>query len=331
LAQRYFNKGHTKGVVELLRVAVDDATLRVYIRAMQAWLAWMDSTDEVTLDWSDVVVVDYCLALYFSAVCFDLELLPHVAGSTLAAVLHFQPRFHSQLPRAARAARAFRALVRTEARLPFSRGSVGAIIAALLLCGHGEAAMLVAYLLDIVGRGQQDWEQVCVEDVHLPGASDAPIGITLGRSCRKEKVKTGFDQGVLVRCAVVRGWLRARVQRLRQWSAKGARAKVFSLSPQEFRRVFAGACAELGLPAETPHVLRHTAATELWASGRVTLAELMLRGRWQSESSVKRYTKPHLLAAHESKVPPAVLELGKAFWTDPASFVARGRRVVARQ
>lgn len=36
LAQRYFNKDRTEGVVELLRVAVEDATLRMYIRAMQA-------------------------------------------------------------------------------------------------------------------------------------------------------------------------------------------------------------------------------------------------------------------------------------------------------
>lgn len=295
----------------------------------------MDSTDEVALDWDDVAVVDYCLALYFSAICFDKEPLPHVAGPTPAAVLHSQPR---PFPVPVAPGRSCRA------RVQCARAHGGAVAVFPGEPGrHHRSALALRPRRGRHARG--------VFARHRgPWPAGLGVGLRRGRACavRARRADRGHarplaPQGesedgfrprrtrALCRDARVVAALRARVLRLRQWSAKGARARVFSLSQQESRRLFAGACAELGLPAETPHVLRHTAAAELWASGQVTLAELMLRGRWQSESSAKRYTKPHLLAAHESKAPPAVLELGKAFWTDPASFVARGRRVAARQ
>jgi len=320
LADEYFQRG----AGSLLDVSVDDGTIVVYCKALAAFLDWHELAGEGAL--RKARDYDRALAAYFAHVCFGLRLRPHVAGSALAAVLYFRSELRQRLPRAARAARAFRALVRTPERLPFSRRSVGAIIATLLLQGRLVAAMVVAYAFDIVARGEQDWRCVRAGDAHLPHDCTEAVGVTLGAADRGEKTKTGFDQGALVHAPLAKGWLRARVSALR--AAGQERAPVFDITPQTYRTAFKEALHALDLPAETPHILRHTAASELYARTvpRMELRDLMMAGRWGSESSVRRYTKPHLISAHEAIVAPWVLELGDAFWADPVPFVQRGQR-----
>ncbi len=100
--------------------------------------------------------------------------------------------------------------------MPFSKRSVGALAAALFLGGQELAAILLLYSFHIVGRGEQDWARVREDDVHLPIGINDPIGITLGRSKRGEKTKTGMDEGVLVSDPLLVAWLRTRVQQLRR-------------------------------------------------------------------------------------------------------------------
>lgn len=330
LAELFFGAGHEHGRAELLLVAVDDQTLATYCRALERFLDWCDDTGEVPA--AGVRGIDMGLALYFSAVCFDENKLPHVAATTLSAVLHFRPRWHGKLACAARALRAFNALLRSPERLPFSHRSVGALFAGLCLRGELEAFHASYYSYHVVGRGEQDWAPVRASDLHLPHDAMDPIGITLGVAARGEKTKTGFNQGALIRDPYLKKWLRERVCSLRR-TRPAANGLVFKITPQEYRRAFSGTCAAVGLPRETPHVLRHTAATELWARGNhflgpkvKTINELKAAGRWQGDDSVKRYTKPHLIAAHEALLAPEVLAMGADFWAHgPEAFIARGR------
>jgi len=327
LADVFFAEGHTDGRAELLDVAVDDATLVTYCAKLELFVDWQTDTGGPPLTGADVY--DRRLAEFFSKLCFDDDKLPHEAATTLSAVLHFRPELHGHLPRAARALKAYRKLVRTPERATMSRRSLGAVIAALLLQGKVTTAVIVAYSFDIVGRGTQDWILVRANDVHLPHQEQEPIGITLGRSDRGERTKTGFDAGVVVKDTMVKAWIRSRVRLLRR--AGRPDAKVFDMKPQHYRAEWLATLVALHLPRETPHIIRHTAATELWATARpqLTLRELMVAGRWASESSVRRYTKPHLLAAHESIAQADVLELGAAFWADTLGYMQRGRVAAA--
>jgi hypothetical protein len=314
LAAWFFEHGHEPGSAELLHVSVNDATLQRYCAALEGFLEWAGSWSTRTLDSQ--------LAEYFSHVCFSLGCKPHVAATCLSAVLHFLPDVKGSLYRATRSLAAFRALVRPRDRPPFSRRSVGALIACMLLARCRVEACVAMVVFDICGRGAE-WEMLRLSDVSIgSGPREGQVTLALGQSDRGERAKTGFDQGATVRTPAVAAWLAAHVRARRQ-ACEAPSARLFKTSPQRFRTVFKAACVQLGLPLDTPHVLRHTAASELWASGAVTLAELKLAGRWARDSSVKRYCKPHLLASHEAAVAPPVLELGARFWADPLGYLAR--------
>jgi len=301
----------------LLDCAVDEATLRVYTARAREFLAWVEAEGATGR-------LDSLLAQFVSALCFDAFEPPSRAAQTLSAVLHFCPGLKGSLPRTARAVSAFRALVRAPERPPFSRRTVGAIVACLLLRGDEESALVVAFSFEILAR-VQDWANLRRGDVHAPpGGSRGPLGLTLGRSDLGEKTKTGWDLGSVVKSKFLCWWL---LDWLDRSVPKRPSSKVFAVSPQDFRYAFRRALDLLGLPDETPHVLRHTGATELFAAG-ATLSDLKIAGRWSSDASVKRYTKPHLLAKHEAGVIPSVLALGDDFWRDPWDRVLACRRRV---
>ena len=64
--------------------------------------------------------------------------------------------------------------------------------------------------------------------------------------------------------------------------------------------------AGLGVLDVTPHVARHTGASEDHFQGIRDLKEIQLRGRWESESSVRRYAKHARLIAALAKCPVEV-------------------------
>jgi len=310
LADLYFNEGHQAGRAELLHVVVDGATLRKYCRALEDFLDWAGTWSEAAIDGQ--------LAEYFSFLCFTKQVKAHVAGTTLAAVLHFMPAFKGKFAAAARALRAFHALVRSKERPPFSRRTVGALVRAMLLAGEREAAFMTLCIFAFFGRGGE-WSILRLEDV---ATGRGRVTVTFGKAERGEKAKTGFDQGAEVREPAAVEWMTARK---RAWTAAGKDGsdRFFTLTPQEYRTIFKNTCAVLGLPEDTPHVLRHTAATELFATGSVDIAGLKLAGRWARESSVKRYTKPHLILVHEAIVSAEVLRLGDQFWAAPMGFIGQ--------
>jgi len=72
---------------------------------------------------------------------------------------------------------------------------------------------------------------------------------------------------------------------------RSACASLFELSASQFRRFFKVALADLGLsPFYVPHSLRHGGATHDYVLG-LTLEESMVRGRWVSTKSARRYVQ----------------------------------------
>jgi hypothetical protein len=66
---------------------------------------------------------------------------------------------------------------------------------------------------------------------------------------------------------------------------------VFPFSAQTLRSRFHQVCAELGLSEQyVPHSLRHGGATRLHLQG-VSMEDILLRGRWASTKSARRYVQ----------------------------------------
>ena len=77
----------------------------------------------------------------------------------------------------------------------------------------------------------------------------------------------------------------------RQVALRAAHEDLFQLGQPGFTALFRRAGRELGLVDVHPYQLRHTGASVEFASQTRTLAEVKRRGRWKSDSSVRRYEK----------------------------------------
>ena len=88
---------------------------------------------------------------------------------------------------------------------------------------------------------------------------------------------------------------------------------LWPLSPVEIISNFQTACASLGLQHLSPcrYSLRHGGASDDLLTLRRDLAAVKKRGRWASDSSLKRYTKEIRLLAELHKVPKPVIAYGE--------------------
>jgi integrase len=140
----------------------------------------------------------------------------------------------------------------------------------------------------------------------IADSGDPRVGTRFsGMALRLRQTKTGPNQWVIVRSPAVVTLVRTLLQ------DRGASqsAMLFPVSSDVFRRRFKKACAQLGLSdAYVPHSLRHGGATALFISGE-GIEDIMLRGRWASNKSARRYIQagPSLLL--QQNVPSAAAAL----------------------
>jgi integrase len=118
-----------------------------------------------------------------------------------------------------------------------------------------------------------------------------------GTALRLRSTKTGPNQWVHVHDPNVAALLAVLVQS----ASGGDQARLINVSADQYRRVFKQACASLGLSSSyVPHSLRHGGATRWHLLGH-TIEDILLRGRWASTKSARRYVqagRAMLLATH---------------------------------
>lgn len=117
----------------------------------------------------------------------------------------------------------------------------------------------------------------------LPSAAGGVSSSRPVLSLRNTKTGRGRTQLVVVGRPLVASLVWACAQR-----ARHPHARLFPFSPAVFRRWLARACIALGLPPFTPHSLRHGGATSDFIAG-ADVQRIMLRGRWLSFESCRRY------------------------------------------
>ena len=144
-----------------------------------------------------------------------------------------------------------------------------------------------------------------VEDV--ADVKDARIGVdSVDMSLRLRSTKTGPNQWVVVENPIVKTLLR----QLLASSEPGS--FLFPFKASLFRHYFKAACSDLGLsPAYVPHSLRHGGATYHHLLGR-PMEDILLRGRWASSKSARRYIQSGKAMLLTLDTPPHVQSLARA-------------------
>jgi len=262
--------------------------------------------------------LDHTAAVVMSEMGLDDEEHAHKGATLLSALLHEMPELQGQLPISRRSLRGWwRHCGGKRERHPMSRRAVGAVAATFALEGRVQELAITVLTFDALLRCE-DWRKLRAVDICCDAGE---VALRLGVPERGERTKTGTEQGVTL-------W--SRVAKVLAEGLKLAApfegARVFTVTEQEFRISLAETLGELGVPPPpgdlefTPHCLRHAGASVAFQEG-VPLREIKLRGRWVADSSVRRYTKPHLLVRLDESLPRDTHRLGEVFWDDPLRFV----------
>ena len=284
--------------------AVDDNTNRRYVKEVRNFLQDVER-EQVPFD--TYAERDTAMANYLSSLCYLHRSSVGVGNAVFFGFLHVYEDHRDKMPQAARALKSWLRMAAQGEGKPLARTTIACI--ALWMIRHGKLyeSILVLLSFDCCLR-EQDWSLLRTEDIHFDGVG---ASLALGVRARGETVKTGSDQGVVLRFGFVMALLQAAVD----VAADGD--LVFPLTPATFRKRWWEALASLGLEwCGPPHGLRHSGASDYVESG-FTLEATRRRGRWRSAAAVQRYTKLHDLVRHRAQAGPDVAKRGKEFWEDP--------------
>jgi len=95
-------------------------------------------------------------------------------------------------------------------------------------------------------------------------------------------------------------------------SSSAPHSFLFSFTASTFRNRFKAACSDLNLsPLYVPHSLRHGGATRQHLLGR-PMEDILLRGRWASTKSARRYIQSGRAMLMTMDVPRRAQDLARA-------------------
>lgn len=192
----------------------------------------------------------------------------------------FLPELHKVMRQARQAASGWNRIKPSKSPPPLSKSITFAIATVLLAKNETRAALAVALSFHGYLRAgevcQLRGEHICLpDDPRLTSFSEkAQSGclITQGKTGRDQFLP--LDDEILLMCS----------------ERRDGGGPMFGLSYSQLNALFQKALNYLGLDdlGFTLHSLRHGGATTDWLGG-MPFSELMLKGRWESEKSCKRY------------------------------------------
>ncbi|CAK0790921.1 unnamed protein product, partial [Prorocentrum cordatum] len=304
------NTAATSGSLTFLETqAVGEATRRDYADRVSKFTARATS---VRLPIVEVPELDVALVTFFNQLFFD-GYPSEEATKYMAALAHCRAapgRLQVAFPRAARAAKGWARLVPPRSRLPLPWPIACLMIDWMLDAGETTAAAATAVCFALYLR-PAELLSLTREQV-IPPAEGAPPGRTFlnfwsvvlhPMECAQPS-KTGvYDEGLLLDSPEFT-WLPPLLQALRARAAPGGR--VFDMSYNQWALVFRRAATALHLGVLGPptlYTLRHGGASHEYLAKFRSLDEIKKRGRWVSDSSLRRYTKGGRVAEQMRRLP----------------------------
>jgi integrase len=133
---------------------------------------------------------------------------------------------------------------------------------------------------------------------------------------RLRKTKTGPNQWVEIEDVQIMSLLNIVTEQLQPSD------RVFPFSAASLRRAIKLSCSNLGIDTHyVPHSLRHGGATRL-SMLKVSIEEIMRRGRWQSSKSARRYIQSGQALLLSLRTPPRLVHLGLRLSVDLVTALA---------
>ena len=295
---------------DLIDASYAPSTLRKYHDAVSSFLSWASDFSEDPDDPDDF---DDLLCEYFHFL-YDSDLGKGKAHATLYGILMLLPRLEGHLRLATRCLRGWAKLQPAKAYPPLTWELTCLIAFRLLLSGsvrHAIGVLLSFNCLLRIG-------ELCnLRREDVADAKDSRIGVAaVDMTLRLRSTKTGPNQWVIVSDPVVKLLLRKLV------ATTSADGHLFPFSTSSFRTHFKSACASLGLsPAYVPHSLRHGGATRLHLLG-VPLEDILIRGRWASSKSARRYIQSGRAMLMTMEVADSVQLLAQAVAGDLLLYIS---------
>jgi integrase len=277
----------------LLQAAYAPATRKKYFSAVGSFVSFCLDLGEDPSDPSDFddLLNDYIHHLYMS------EAGKSKAHDTVYGILMLSPELKGRLPISMLALRGWNKLHPVLSYPPLT-WELTVVIALKIAVRSWPLAIgtLVAFdcflrVGELVGLKRED----------VADSNDARLGSDFkGMALRLRKTKTGPNQWVEVENKDVMSLLRGVIA-----STKPGKS-LFPASTSTYRRLFKSACSDLGLSnSYVPHSLRHGGATRQHLLGK-SMEDILLRGRWASTKSARRYIQSGRAVLLSMQVPQAL-------------------------
>lgn len=287
----------------LLTLAFAPSTQKRYSEAVLNFVAWLvQNQEDAPLDAIDDTLLDYFHYL------FDAGAGKSQAQMTLFGLVMYLPRLRHRFPLCAVALRGWNKVAPSVSYPPLTLELTCALSATAALSGEWRAG--VAIYLAFHGLLRiSEFLSLKTQDVAVSG--DLRLGLVAKHvSLRLRTTKTGPNQFVTLHDPAVLKLLDFVLDRTPPGGT------LFPYSPHVFRRLFKSFCSTLGLSAGyVPHSLRHGGATFLHLKG-TPIEDILLRGRWSSNKSARRYIQAGRALLLSVEVPVRVAELGARMLPD---------------
>jgi len=281
----------------LIVAAYAKSTITKYTHAVSLFLTWAESHgfDPSTPSAFDDLLTDYFHHLFLT------QQGKGVAHATLYGTLMFLPHLKGCLPLASMALRGWNKLTPPKAYPPLTWELTCAIAVRMASNGNMRAGIGCLLAFDCFLRVG---ELVGLRKEDVADAKDARIGAqSKDMIIRLAVTKTGKDQWVVVEDPTVKRLLRILVANTKH------RAYIFPFSSNSFRHHFKLATSSLGLSnSYVPHSLRHGGATRAHLQNR-TMEDILIRGRWASSKSARRYIQSGRAVLMTMNVPERLRDL----------------------
>ena len=287
---RPHNKGMLEeGVMSRLEMAsVGKAQREQYARYLSSF---KDFCLECEQEWPPVDA-DWMLADFFDLMYLDghsLAVGEKVIASVEFAFIHLKGKLH----RAKRALRGWRKLAPPKSRLPLPKPIAYGL--AMIMLAQGKRSMALKLLLDFdlylrPAEGMDILAEHVIKPVPGAGKQYQKYSVIIRDQELGVPDKTGiFDNTLILNNPHTERWLGPHLLALAKRVTKGHH--IFNFTGDQFREQFQQAGRLLDIADLQTYQLRHGGASEDLNSRCRSYNEVKERGRWRTDTSVRRYAK----------------------------------------
>eukprot|EP00435_Cladocopium_sp_Y103_P020803 s2513_g5.t1 len=235
----------------------------------------------------DVILADFCDELYLSGQSVA------TGEKTVAAVeFHFIEQ-KGKLQRAKRALRGWRKTTPPLSRLPLPR--LAAMGMGMVMLANNQRDMCLKLLLDFdaylrPAEGMDLLGEHIVPPVPGAGPQFVKYAVIIRDQDQGKPDKTGiYDNTIHLDNPMNSGWLGPALHKLAK--RNGMKRPLFSFKADDFRKQYVKAGEQIGLKGLQTYQLRHGGASDDLNCKARDFQAVRERGRWRTDSSVRRYAK----------------------------------------